>query len=515
MDLNMLRRLRESVAASAEPQLQRGTANPRKDDELEESVSAASRKSAQDSGDTMADGKYPIRNQSEADKAWNLRNNGDADESSVVAHIRKQVKKHGLDMPGDKTRESETGAEHALGAFRLREAKVVKTKGGGYEATIICEGPGNDGDLNYYTKQALREAVQKGLFDGVQAYADHPSASEARDRPERSVRQLVGHFREAKFVDGNPAEVRAKFVPITGDGYGWVTSLIESALGSVPGKPLIGISIDGFGRTPDQQEINGRTYNMVREVTHLGSADIVTGAGAGGMFHRALHEAWRDPGSANWLPETSKEADMTLAQLQEKMKAGLGKLSEAAAVQDDDEKAGTLIEEGMITLRECASAHVEPETRIQEKRVEVKVPVAASGEAADKLAADLAAAQTSLREAEAARDTAIRERNAANDKIAANDTAKLASKVLREAKVPEKSARSWFDTVVAAGDEDAMRRLVEAKLAEREEILAEFRETAGVEGAGPRQPLREANGSTPATGGLLDRMGIDRDELAA
>lgn len=68
--------------------------------ELVESVSAASRKSAQDSDDTMEGGKYPIRNQSEANEAWNLRNNGTASASAVVAHIRKQCKKHGLTFPG-------------------------------------------------------------------------------------------------------------------------------------------------------------------------------------------------------------------------------------------------------------------------------------------------------------------------------------------------------------------------------------------------------------------------------
>ena len=147
------------------------------------------------------------------------------------------MKKHGLTMPGSQTRESV-----AL-RIRIREATLTKTDSGVYEATVITEGPGNPEDDNYYTAQALREAVQQGLFEGLRAFANHPSATEAHDRPERDIRQLVGHFREARFIDGHPAEVRASFVPITGPGYEWVRSLVESAIDSMPGKPLIGISI--------------------------------------------------------------------------------------------------------------------------------------------------------------------------------------------------------------------------------------------------------------------------------
>jgi len=508
MATGLLRRLREAVSASAEPQLQRGG----DDTEIEESVSAASRKSAEENDDTMAGGKYPIRDQAEADKAWKLRNNGTADEASVVAHIRKQVKKHGLTMPSASTRESAAPDAIALGRILLREAKVTKT-GGTYEATVVREGPGNPSDSNYYTKQALQAAVKGGLFEGLQAYANHPTASEERDRPERDVRQLVGHFREARFIDGNPAEVRAKFVPVNGPGYEWVRSLIESALGSVPGRPLIGISIDGYGHAPDQKNVNGRTYNMVREVTHLGSADIVTRAGAGGQFHRHLQEAWRDTGTADRRPETSKEAHMKPAQLQEKVKAALGKLTEAAGLKDEDEKAGTLIDEGMTVLRECADVTLEvpaPEVKIQEKIVE-KIVAAGDGKA-DELAAELATTQTKLQETVRERDEHKTARTEAENKLAANDAAKLASKVLREAKVPEKSAIAWFDDVVAVGDEGSMKSLVQRRMDERESIFAEFRESYGVEGAGPRLPEAPA---PAATGGLLGAMGIDRDELAA
>lgn len=74
-------------------------------EDVSKSVSQASRDDAVKNNDAFPDGSFPIRNQSEADKAWNLRgHNENHSESSIVAHIRAQVKKHGLTMPGTVTK---------------------------------------------------------------------------------------------------------------------------------------------------------------------------------------------------------------------------------------------------------------------------------------------------------------------------------------------------------------------------------------------------------------------------
>lgn len=505
---NLLKRLREAVSTGDLPQVQRQGDDPIRETDYstEERVNLAKNGKAipvrNKQGDIVG-GRYPIKTAQDAKNAISDygRAGGGSEEK---AHIAKHAKQHGVKLPdGWKAREST-----AL-LFRVREATLTKS-GNAYEVTIVCEGPGNSQDRNYYTKQALREAVNKGMFEGLQGYLNHPTPTEERERPERDVRYLAGHFREARFVDGNPAEVRAKFIPGGMDAKG-VTSLIESALESVPGKPLIGISIDGEGHAPDQQEINGRTYNMVREVTHLGSADIVTRAGAGGQFHRRLQEAWRNTDRSNGGGSDTPGGAMKPATLQGNIKAAVAKLEEAAGLEEKDgEKADKLVEEALVGLRESATAEIEPVVQIQEKIVEK--PVAASDDEKDQIA-------TKLRESEIARETAQAEakterkaRKAAESKLQENEQVKLAAKVLREAKVPEKSARSWFDEVVEQESEQAMVALVERKLAEREELLSELRESYGVEGAPARTPSLSA---VPSSGGLLDRMGIDRDELAA
>ena len=490
--------------------------------------------------------------------------------------------------PKSKGKKRRKTSESVALRVHIREAALTKT-GAAYEATVIREGAGNPDDKNYYTKQALREAVQNGLFEGLQAYANHQTPSEEREQPERDVRKLVGHFREARFIDGNPAEVRAKFVPISGPGYEWVTSLIESALKAPAGRPLIGISIDGYGHAPDTQQIGGRTYNLVREIALLGSADLVTRTATGGMFHRRLQEAWRLTrehmrlserdfssarrkkdaktgdalpdgsfpienksdlsnaihaygrasdkarakahiikraralGATDMLPEgwvtrestpavqaggTLKEGKMKPAKLQETVKSAVTKLEEAAGLDENDgERADTLVSEAIASLRECANAEVKAKVQIRE----VEVPVAASEDEKDQIAARLAEAETKLREAEAERDRERQRRKDAESESATLRSSITANKVLRESGLPERTRESLFEDLIALGDEAAMVRLVERRKAERDELLTELRE-AGIEGAPARIP---AMSGAPATGGLLERMGIDRDELAA
>jgi hypothetical protein len=73
--------------------------------------------------------------------------------------------------------------------------EAVKT-GARFRVALIQEGLGNLRDGFYYTKQALESAVP--AFEGKKAYADHPSRSEESDRPERSVRDIVGHYENLK-----------------------------------------------------------------------------------------------------------------------------------------------------------------------------------------------------------------------------------------------------------------------------------------------------------------------------
>jgi hypothetical protein len=82
-----------------------------------ESMSAALRKKRVADGDAMADGKFPIANQSELDAAVHLIGNSTEPADSIKAHIRKQAKKYGLKLPDSWT----SGKESAEAGATLTE----------------------------------------------------------------------------------------------------------------------------------------------------------------------------------------------------------------------------------------------------------------------------------------------------------------------------------------------------------------------------------------------------------
>lgn len=377
----------------------------------------------------------------------------------------------------------------------LREADVRRAGTKAYSCVLLREGPGNPGDRRYYSKQALRKAVADGMFEGLQAYANHPTASEERERPERDVRQLVGHFREARYVDGKPAEVRAKFVPIDGAGYEWVVSLIESALAAPKDRPLVGLSIDGHGHVDGETEIGGRRYEVVREIAHLGSVDLVTRAGAGGQFIGRLRESM-----AGATASAGDPPKLTAKALQKRVRRGLRRLESGLQAEDVE-----TVTEALVVLQEAAGASVKRPANVK--------PGKAKPANTAKLTEATQREQTRRKDAEQQLKKERKRRRLAETRAAELDGATLAGRLLREANVPPRTAELWHEELAAQRNEQAMRALLERRQAERREQLSEVRESLGldrVEGVPRRDPL----GPSPApASNLLDKLGIDPEEI--
>lgn len=60
---------------------------------------AEKRRDAAKRGDALADGSYPIIDQEDMANAARLLGNGSASKPTVVAHMKKQARKHGLKLP--------------------------------------------------------------------------------------------------------------------------------------------------------------------------------------------------------------------------------------------------------------------------------------------------------------------------------------------------------------------------------------------------------------------------------
>lgn len=57
------------------------------------------RKDAEKSGDALPGGRFPIKDQEDMDNANTLKNNSSIPQATVIRHMKKQAKKHGLKLP--------------------------------------------------------------------------------------------------------------------------------------------------------------------------------------------------------------------------------------------------------------------------------------------------------------------------------------------------------------------------------------------------------------------------------
>jgi hypothetical protein len=147
---------------------------------------------------------------------------------------------------------------------------------------LIAPGWGSSG---YYSADVLREDGPQAWPAGTHMYLDHPTESGAKERPERSVRDLAAvtvstpEFRE-KGVAGPGLYAKASVLP--------QYSEVIDALA-----PYIGVSIRAGGSFREG-EADGKTGRLITKIvkSDYGSVDFVTKPGAGGKV-LALMESMR------------------------------------------------------------------------------------------------------------------------------------------------------------------------------------------------------------------------------
>lgn len=175
-----------------------------------------------------------------------------------------------------------------------------------FKVLLIEEGLGNLGTCFYYTKEALQSAPE--IFEGKKCFANHPSESEQIDRPERDVRDIIGHFEDVKFVDNQGrGNLMATLEVLPDPTVLWARSKLNQAIEygkKYPDKYFVGLSINADGdSTPmsiqklkSSVKIPTAAMGKINEAVNMGidevnlvslflgamSCDLVTDPGAGG-----------------------------------------------------------------------------------------------------------------------------------------------------------------------------------------------------------------------------------------
>lgn len=170
-----------------------------------------------------------------------------------------------------------TGLELATDPIDLTEAAVRSD--GSIGVLLISPGWGTRG---YYSAELLERDGPTAFPKGTHMYFDHPTATEAADRPERSLRDLAAVLEtDARWNPNGPA----------GPGLYAEAAVFE------PYRPIvnemskhIGVSIRAYGYG-HQGEAEGKRGQIVDEMGPGLSVDFVTHAGRGGQLLQLLESA--------------------------------------------------------------------------------------------------------------------------------------------------------------------------------------------------------------------------------
>lgn len=158
------------------------------------------------------------------------------------------------------------------------------------------------GSSGFYPVETLRRDGPTAFPAGTHVYCDHPSMSEAADRPERSVKDLAGRLVTDAVFEGDGLYAEVEVFP-------HYAPLIEGAYGA------IGMSIRALGTCEPSQDEN-IPGPIVTALTEGISVDFVTKAGAGGKVLELIESARANADGALW------EAKYDAAQLRAMLAKG-------------------------------------------------------------------------------------------------------------------------------------------------------------------------------------------------
>jgi len=183
------------------------------------------------------------------------------------------------------------------------------------DVTLIRSGKSKMG--NIYPSDVLRESTQ--LFEGVAAFADHNNDDR---RPERSVRDIVGYYKNVRHVaeaDSSRLAGELHLLP----GADWLWTLMQETQRH---PSICGLSIDAYASCQESDE--GR---QVAEFRRVNSVDVVTRASAGGTIDHiiASHRPRKDTPVAVPVEKITEQSPPDTSSLQEAHNRELAELREA------------------------------------------------------------------------------------------------------------------------------------------------------------------------------------------
>lgn len=184
-------------------------------------------------------------------------------------------------MPIDDDLTQETVTDEDGSEFILNEAAGPAT----IDLKIIKPGWGSSG---FYPADVLKEDGPRAWPAGTHMYLDHPTASEAKERPERSIKDLAAVTISDPVYQEDGARGPGLYAKAT------VLPQYKETIKALA--PHIGVSIRAHGSFKEG-EAEGRTGRVITKISKGESIDFVTKPGAGGQV-LAIMESLREQSAA-------------------------------------------------------------------------------------------------------------------------------------------------------------------------------------------------------------------------
>lgn len=175
----------------------------------------------------------------------------------------------------------------------LEEVSNGRGKPRSLEAVIVTAG--KSGRKNVYTEGSLKTGIP--VFSGAKVYRNHPTRQEMRDRPERSVDDLVGRLGKA-YVGTNKAGLPALRAPL-------MISSAEEALKTKVSEGVVdamSIRARGVGKRDDDGNFVVEAFVPTKHT----SVDFVTVASAGGYPEIVEMTESSTPNTGDGVPQIER-----------------------------------------------------------------------------------------------------------------------------------------------------------------------------------------------------------------
>lgn len=244
--------------------------------------------------------------------------------------------------------ESVSESDVPRGTDELEEAELVGEivplvekavrKDGSFPIRIIAPGWGSSG---FYSEAVLKRDVPKVFPSGTHMHFDHPTVTEAKERPERSVKTIAAVTTSTPVWQQNGAAGPGMYAEAKAQ------TAHREAIEELA--PHIGVSIVASGHRKTGVA-EGRKGPVIESIDSGQSIDFVTQAGAGGSIV-SLFEAARGRAISEPITEVDEVSEQ---ELQETRTA----LATAERERDEERAKSARLSEGVI-LREARDVAAE------------------------------------------------------------------------------------------------------------------------------------------------------------